>query len=31
MPVGKPIFGMNVLTFEVSDIVRSCTKCVADG
>jgi len=31
MPVSKPIFSMNVLTFEVSDIVKSFTKCIADG
>jgi hypothetical protein len=31
MPVGKPIFSINALTFQVSDIVKSFTKCIADG
>ena len=31
MPVGKPFFSVYVLTFEVSDVVKSFTKCIADG
>ena len=31
MPVGKPIFSFNALIFQVSDIVKPFTKCIADG